>query len=501
MLQIIKDQKFIYSGKDTVLHVQTIKCSECNTVYVRSRIINLATQNISRELGTISWDVNAECQVCNNHKYDLDNLNADRDELARIVSNTQQNKSGTTLRVDIPRGNRSTRYWNIIYNIGKLKENRFGNIQLVTDRCAIECTRCKHIKIVSDEDMAGVDKIVCNRCKQALSGEITENTRQHLQSLSGLMVESKSYDRHIKLQKEQDDKAKEQAETKKDNKMMRAKFRDYHPNMHMLTAYTKEGVDTTYAYCDICGTPSEIPTVSLVKLRKSFKCEGCLIQKENPNYLGIFRRNLKTTTKNGLVCVKDNGDKVDLKCNTCGKTYEDMDKSKFLLGKITCNNKENCGTVDVMCTNTNCYYSNSFRISDIERAKATGELLCKSCGINLFLEAKIDVRLNDHNIEVRQTLNDLAERVRGEVTLENSLARESKELYTDGDGCTYYNCRCSEHNQNCVLSNREIANNPHIYCNNVNNLFVDMTKIVDLKINREASYRELIDKKNSDNAK
>ena len=331
--------------------------------------------------------------------------------------------------------------------------------------------------------------------------DINDASEKHLKSLESLMSESKDYEKYLEYQKKQDDEAKEQAERKKNVSRMRARFREYHPNMHTVTGYKVGNIDITYAYCDNCGTPTEIPDANLNDLRKNFKCQGCLIQEENRNYLGLYKRDLTTTTKNGLVCIADKGDKVDLECKCCNTTYEDKEKTKFLLGRITCNNKSKCGKIDVVCNNKNCYYCNTFRILDIERARATGVLNCKECGTNLFLQARIDIRLNDHNIEVRQTLNNLAERVKGEVTLENSLAREAKPLYTDEDNLMYYNCRCSEHNQNCVLNNLEISNNPHIYCNNVHNLFVDITRVDDLKINREASYNEALNKKKSENTK
>lgn len=497
MLKITKDQKFIYSGKDLVLHVQHLVCSDCEAVYVRSRIENTSTNQASREMGTIGWDSNVTCQICDNHKYDLTDYSADKIEIERIVENTRLDKPGTTLRAIQPRGNRQTDLWNIIYGIGKVEQNRFGVVQCIPDRYAIQCTKCGHMKLIDDEGIKDLTTTVCNKCKQKLVIDITNASERHLKSLSQAMEQSKEYEKHLENQKKQDEEAKKQAEKKKDISKMRARFHEYNPNMHMVTGYKVGAMDVTYAYCDNCGTPTEIYDANLVSLRKNFKCEGCLIQQENRNYLGLYKRDLTTTTKNGLVCIKDNGDTVDLECKCCSKKYNDISKVKFLLGKITCNRKDNCGKIDVICNNENCYYCNSFRILDIERARATGILNCKSCGTNLFLQARIDVRLNDHNIEVRQTLNDLAERVKGEVTLENSLARESKVLYVDEDNLRYYNCRCSEHNQNCVLSNIEISNNPHIYCNNVHNLFVDISKVNDLKINREASYNEQVNKKNS----
>lgn len=54
----------------------------------------------------------------------------------------------------------------------------------------------------------------------------------------------------------------------------------------------------------------------------------------------------------------------------------------------------------------------------------------------------------------------------------------------------YYNCRCTIHNQSCILNEDEMNSNPHKYCDNIHNIFINEENIKKLKLNREASITE-----------
>ncbi|MBO5388624.1 MAG: hypothetical protein J6A59_10870 [Lachnospiraceae bacterium] len=491
MLNIIKDKTF--TANDKQLAIQQLGCDICNSKYIKLRkrygngkFINIASN--------IDFD-SSQCPVCNNHKYDVEDTTKDYNEMIKIIRDTETNNTSTQIRCKQYTGKQPTALWNIAYEIGKNGVNRFNNYQFMVSRYALKCSRCSYVKIIDEDDLSSIDKIVCNSCKYLLSVEATRKHDEILNKFKADIAEMIKLDNEFKNKKE-DESTKEdivEAEQKEASAFtkMKQRFGKYNPNMELLTAYKEDKLEKSVICCKLCGTPKEISSHRIKDL-KNYECLGCKEQIENPNYLGLYRRDLTNTTKNGLVCKKQDGDRVTLVCKYCGTLHKDKDKIKFLLGKIYCNRKDVCSSVLVECEK--CRYSMEIKNKDILTLGADN-ITCKNCGENLYIEARNEIIGTDASIEFKEGLRYFSSQIKKPIKFNNGIARTAEPLYRGTDGLDYYNCRCAEHNQNCILNEDEMLNTPHKYCNNIHNIFVDELEIKNLKLNREASVAERKDKK------
>lgn len=461
------------------LKVEHLYCDKCKAKFIK----------IQKRYGDgnfINVDSNidfkdTECSICNNHKYDVDNIYKDRDELNKIIQNTVTDNKNTKLRAETV-NKPLNQLWNITHAIGQYGYNKYNVYAFLTSKYALQCTKCGYIKITDADNLDAAGSTVCNCCKQKLVLSVNKKYDKILSDISADINRCKNY---MEKQNSKKDVQDIQEVEKKDASAftkMKQRFTKYNPNMQLLAAYKVDDLEKTLICCDLCGTPSEVSTHRIKEL-KNYECSGCKAQIENPNYLGLYKRDITNTTKNGLVCKEQNGDKVTLRCKYCGTVYPDKDKTKFLMGKIYCTKKEHCSSVDVFCPE--CFYSMLIKNKEIN-----SKLVCPKCNTNVYVDAHNEIISTDAKIEINEGLRYLSSQAKKPVEFTKGIARTAEPLYRGNDNVDYYNCRCTIHNQSCILNEDEMNINPHKYCDNIHNIFIDEENIKKLKLNREASITE-----------
>ena len=136
-------------------------------------------------------------------------------------------------------------------------------------------------------------------------------------------------------------------------------------------------------------------------------------------------------------------------------------------------------------------------VKDINNAKSSKSITCKKCGTPIYANALIELDAHNKSKEISGVLSELLNKSDTPVMLDGVIGRCQKPVYVDNEGRQYYNCRCTEHKQTSILSDYEIKINPHKFCNNAKDIYVSESKILDLRVNRERTYREMEDFKES----
>ena len=482
---MLQSKKESYQSNTQQLNVEHLVCSDCRAKFIRAKLIKKSSGSVENSrttsFNTIDFS-ETECPICNNHKYDVQDKEKDKKELLRVIAATESDN--TSIKSRCKRINQSVNgLWNITHEIGKFGNNKFGRFQFLPTKYAAECTRCGYIKIIEDEDIENIGTCVCNVCKQYLVNQANKKYTNIVNTLKPIISELETYkNNEVDTQTEEDIQEINKAESSAVSKM-RKSIESYHNNLELLSVYKDGDLKKATVCCKVCGTPREV-SIHRIDDLKDYKCSGCKEQEVNPNYLGVYKRDITNTTKNGLVVTEHHGDKVTLKCQYCDSRYKNKNKTAFLLGKIFCNKKESCSSVDVMCPK--CYYTNTFRNKEISESEK-GQLLCKKCNADLYLDARNDIIATDSSIEIKTGLRYFSGMVQKPVEFEHGIARTKDELYRGTDGLDYYNCRCTIHNQSCILNEDEMKIAPHKYCNNMRNIFVDEIDFKYVKLNREAS--------------
>jgi len=476
-----------YNDGAKQLIIEKMYCDKCSSSYIKIRKKYGDGKEINVK-SNIPFECD-ECIVCNNHTYDVQDLHKDSSELSRILNNTYEDKASTQLRAELV-NNKLNQLWKLLYNIGKYGKNRYGNYEVIPSKVALKCTKCGYIKITDADDLDLAKNAVCNNCKQKLVLNTVHEYNIILKSIQNEIDNCKEYMRKQQEKPEQEDIKEVESKDASGFSKMKQRFKTHNPNMDLLAAYIEDDLQKSLICCSLCGTPAEVSTHRMKELR-NFECSGCKEQVNNPNYLGLYKRDLTNTTKNGLVCKGQTENTVDLMCKYCGTTYKNKDKMKFLMGKIGCNKKSTCSSIEVFCPE--CMYGMEFKNKDIFSASAK-DLVCAKCGTNIYTDAYNEIVSTDAKIEINEGLRYLSSQIKKPVKYESGIARAAEAIYRGTDGIDYYNCRCISHNQSCVLNEDEIQFNPHKYCNNIYNIFIDEIEFKNLKLNREASIAERKDK-------
>ena len=467
--------------------IEKAYCNKCESKFIKvtSEIIGVTSAKL---LSNIDFN-SCECNVCNNHAYDVKDLNKDKEELQKIIENTYTDNTSTQLRAETLNNMNIGNLWYGLYSIGKYGYNSYNNWQLIVSKYAIKCSKCGYIKLTDNDNLNEIAKLVCNCCKQKL---IEQNNNKYDSIINKIKDSIQDCIKYMEKQKDINSRKETKEIINIENKeasgfsKMKHRFKKHNPNMELLAAYKIQDLEKSLICCTLCGTPSEVSTHRMREL-KNFECSGCKAQIENPNYLGLYKRDITNTTKNGLVCIGQDEDKVELKCKYCGTFYKNKNKTRFLMGRIMCNNKDTCSSVLVNCPKCKCPVE--LKNKEILNSESN-EILCAECNENIYLEANNEIIATDARIEINEGLRYLSTRIKKPVRYENSLGRSAEPIYRGTDGIDYYNCRCVAHNQSCVLNEDEINTNPHKYCNNINNIFIDEEEFKNLKLNKESSLAE-----------
>ena len=490
---ITVDTRKVEHGDSKLICYHT-QCRKC-----KSDFLNLFKIKNQKKISMIEMVKDNDCPICNNSKYDLKDVNSDINTLNKIVEQTINNTPGTKLRYK--QIGKQFKNWILVGSIYSEEVNRYGNTEDKDKYLFLQCTDCGFIKKIDADQYNDIGNIVCNNCKKLLRDRNKETFEKNLKLAEknfSIFEGIKKADKEAK-EKEQriyDEQTSVSVNEKKDASSIskiKKNLSESNPNLHILDMYTKDGIQYSVLKCDKCGSKLEINTFKLRELKK-YTCDGCEAQLNNPRYMGIFSRKMVGTVINAMRCIKedDNG-KVKLICTICGKvtdTYKD--KERFILGKIYCSNT-NCSKIDTICPN--CYHMNNISIKDINTAKSSDAIVCKKCGVPIYAEALIDLDTINRSSEVNGVLKELMNQSDRSVVLDGVVGRSKKPVYVDNNGRQYYNCRCTEHKQTSILSDYELKMDPHMFCNNVKDIFVSEEEILKLKLNNEKSYIEhLLDK-------
>lgn len=480
---MLQSKKENYRGVNQSLSIEQIVCTDCRAKYIRAKHIKYDRQTSFNTIG----ESETECAICNNHKYDMNDLNKDRLEFNKIIRATEEDSK--TIKLRCRQVNEQVNdLWNIVAEIGKNDYNSFGRFQFLISKYAAECTRCGYIKMVNKEDIKHLDICVCNKCKQFLVNRANKKYQSVVNKLKPIIIDieqSNSNNEEVIEQEETNIQEVNKVDASMVSKM-RKSIESYHNNLELLAVYNDGDSRKATVCCKVCGTPKEV-NIRRINELKEYQCPGCKEQGDNPNYLGLYKRDITNTTKNGLIVTKYYGDKVDLRCNWCGYTHYKKNKTAFLLGKLFCNKEPLCSSVEVMCPK--CCYTNTLKNRDIQDSKI-GQLLCEKCRTDLYLDARTDIIATDSSIEIKTGLKYFSGKVGKPVEFNKGIARTKDELYRGRSGCNYYNCRCTIHNQSCILNEDEMDISPHKYCNNIRSIFIDEVDFESVKLNRESSLAD-----------
>lgn len=514
-IKIRKREQYTANNKQTTLTFNSCVCDVCQSKYgiVIRKIGNKPEEILKNTLE------NNKCVVCSITKYDISDLNADKNELERIMKNTAENKSNSTLRFSSENYFNSNT-WNHLGGIYAPGVNRYGNEQYLLQRIVIQCKHCGYIKILKDKDLTADDikNTVCNKCKYLLvlrQNDIYDKAYNYytdycdrLQGEENILTQRNEDAEKLSQRKAQvtEEHSNIDLDTReRDSKIsrIRTKLESTNPKLHLLDMITRNNRKISLLKCDSCGSLLEEYTQSLPELRKC-TCAGCIAKKENPMYRGIFQRKLVGTVINLMRCIEEKSDgTLILECTVCQETTHNrkITKERFLAGKIYCSSQKctkSPGYVDVTCNV--CYKTLAVKLKDINEAESAMNIVCDECGTPIYKDAIIERDISNKAAEVKGVLSTLAMEIDGPAKLDGILGKSANPLYVDSNNIKYYNCRCTEHHQTVILSEVEMLQDPHKFCNARTDLFISEQNIDNLRLNNEKSLNEMIEaKKNKKN--
>lgn len=516
-IKIINQEHYKTEYAPTVITFKSCACTICTAKY---GIVTRKIDNNKQEEVLYNTLEKNQCAVCSTTKYNINDIDADKNELERIIKNTAENNNRSKLRFTNENYIKSS-IWNHLGGIYSLEVNRYGNEQYLLQSVVLQCKNCNHVKIVRDpnlKDEEDVNSIVCNKCKQALIVRQNNRYRQAYSYYNNLCVKLESSviglkirDQEAKKLAERQEKAtKENSNIKIDTReqdskisRIRTKLESTNPKLHLLDMITRNDRKMSLLKCNSCGSLLEEYTQSLPELRKC-TCAGCIAKKENPMYKGIFQRKLVGTVINLMRCIEEKSDgTLILECTACQETTQNrkITKEKFLTGKIYCNSSKcakSPGYVDVTCNA--CYKTLAVKLKDINEAESAMDIVCDECGTPIYKDAIIERDISNKAAEVKGVLSTLAMEIDGPAKLDGILGKSANPLYVDSNNIKYYNCRCTEHHQTVILSEVEMLQDPHKFCNARTDLFISEHNIDNLRLNNEKSLNEMIEaKKNKKN--
>jgi len=434
------------------------ECSDCNTrIMSKNKAVRL-------------------CTVCSNARYNVKDIYADEREYTELLSsnNRRSELAGTNIK--------SNDLWDVICGIYTEQPTDWGGYVKRLSRVVLKCKKCGIIKIVSEYN--GLDKLVCNKCRNYLARETYETT------MSNWSLVERQYENKVKKQQLREELNKQIEETEKETKVdknnstmysIQKRMKALGSSLKIISRYEVNGVTMAQMQCENCGALIETYAKGLKSI-KDIQCNGCKILKEkDPNYLGIMKRDIRGTVKNGLVVEDTLGDKVKLRCHLCGKPLKGAyNRIDFLNGKIFHNE---CTRSDAMAE---CPLCNGLTLKPYAKVIGMHSFKCDCCGEELpsYL-FKNDIIATDKKIETKLTLNIHSKSVNDEVELVGDISKCKDILYVNSKGENYYNCRCTQHHQNLILSQGEIDGYTHEKCNKKYDLFVEAKDLENLSFIRK----------------
>lgn len=230
--------------------------------------------------------------------------------------------------------------------------------------------------------------------------------------------------------------------------------------------------------CNKCGTEVVIPST---RKNKEVGCPGCEKLKTDINYIGAYSKDYKGTAKNLLELIERKDDICTVKCNSCGRVYNNIKFYNWYKGKVICNCENNQLTNEVICSNCGEYMTIPLK-SVIGKNDNTKHIICSKCGKDsgVTIQEIIDdyIEAPSMAITTSNKLGVARNKIKSSTTIVNGVVIKSKEpLYIGTDGNMYYKCTCMEHNTDMIMNDDEISTFDHSQCNDARqHIMKDITK-------------------------
>jgi len=219
--------------------------------------------------------------------------------------------------------------------------------------------------------------------------------------------------------------------------------------------YNDKSSDSEIDLTLVCSRCGSILTYNrnMADIEKNCKCTSGdktpFVGKMHQNWVGSIHNFLIITYQEGYMC--------DVKCHVCGAEHKDLSLYDVLQGKCCCSCSYS--VIDTECDD--CGNFSAFKLKDVIRG---AKLKCSECkkvldrGLVL-----LDISASDKRLSFKRLNSGTASLVPAN---DSNLLREQQEspLYIGRDGEKHYRAMCFEHNKSIILTEQEIQNYNHEYC-------------------------------------
>lgn len=409
---------------------------------------------------------NQECRFCNylkrlDKENKLGNKNAvdiliNKEKLIKsghneiIKPNSDYIITGGSIKSPFTLGYPFKKEFGDFYVLGYIGKYRDKFKALSPDKLAFRCKYCGNTKIYLSGSKIP-SSIICDNCSK--QREIISEKKLKLKEKKQSSIKPKKEKPLVKIKSHKD--------------FIRDKFKfdkyissiqDKNPNCTVLDVVKEGNGHVTKLRCNKCGS---LLSISKTKKPSKVECLGCKRKLKAPNYKGVLFRDHTNTVVNRLEIINQYGNLCDVKCIGCGKVQEGLDLFS-VLSRMFCCTCDN--SISFTCCSVCGKELKEFSIKDILNNKAGCTCSeCKSTYDSDFY--KLDLKLEDDKITLKKKISSFGEvgRVKAVLT-DTNLIKESEPVYVGTDNEYYYRCRCCTHNTDLVLSNSEIDNYNHEFC-------------------------------------
>lgn len=329
---------------------------------------------------------------------------------------------------------------------------------------ALKCRNCGYITFV---EFKNINKVVhvcplCNNLKnQSILAEKKKREKQLLRDAE------KSQERDFQSVKTEFSKIQTNKAMQKNVKTLEEKNKGY-----KVVDIRKSGGATVYhLVCEKCGS-----VVTCMRSNARIKeCEFCKQKEENKDYtkMGYLYKDYTGTIFNGLRVVSQAGLTCEVECVRCKKRRVGVSLYSVISRNCFCD-CELSKVRDFSCPE--CYtplQDKSFK--EIYTTEISYK--CTNCGREVVnSDYLLEMSGMDYTNSLRSKLNMANSKISGNtiksITFGNSFASdclvtEKEPVYRGNDEQGYYRCFCKEHNVGLVLSEGEIKDYNHQYCDDL----------------------------------
>lgn len=256
------------------------------------------------------------------------------------------------------------------------------------------------------------------------------------------------------------------------------KVKESNKNMNIQDVEVSGSSYKVACTCEKCGTEVIIPST---KRSKQVDCPGCERLKTDLNYVGAYNKDYTGTAKNLMELVERKDDMCTVKCNSCGRVYDNIKFYQWYKGKVICDCENNQLRDEVICNNCGEYMTIPLK-DVVGKADNTKQIICNKCKkeSGISLQEIIDDYIEAPSVAIT-TSNKLGvarNKIKSSTDLINgTIVKDKNPLYIGTDGNMYYKCTCLMHNTDMILNDDEVSMFNHEQCTDVRqHIMEDLTK-------------------------